>query len=95
MAVDAEDIRWVAHLARLEFDESEIGLFTEQFNNILSYVDQLKAVNTTGVEPLAHALPDHNVFREDNATPSLSVDEALLNAPARKNNFYSVPAVLD
>jgi aspartyl-tRNA(Asn)/glutamyl-tRNA(Gln) amidotransferase subunit C len=95
MAVDAEDIRWVAHLARLEFDESEIGLFTEQFNNILSYVDQLKAVDTTGVEPLAHALPDHNVFREDTATPSLSLDEALLNAPARKGDLYSVPAVLD
>jgi aspartyl-tRNA(Asn)/glutamyl-tRNA(Gln) amidotransferase subunit C len=95
MAVDAEDIRWVAHLARLEFDESEIGLFTEQFNNILSYVDQLKAVDTTGVVPLAHALPDHNVFREDFSAPSLSLDEALLNAPARKGDFYSVPAVLD
>ena len=95
MAVDAEQIRWVAHLARLEFDESELGLFTEQFNSILAYVDQLKAVDTTGVQPLAHALPDHNVFREDEPADSLSREEALLNAPARKGEFYSVPAVLD
>jgi aspartyl-tRNA(Asn)/glutamyl-tRNA(Gln) amidotransferase subunit C len=95
MAVSANDIRWVAHLARLEFNEDEIEHFTQQFNQILSYVDQLKEVNTQGVEPLAHALPIHNVFRDDEPAPSLPREEALVNAPARRGEFYGVPAVLD
>lgn len=95
MAVSANDIRWVAHLARLEFAESDIDHFTEQFNNILKYVDQLKTVDTIGVEPLSHALPFSNVFREDIVAPSLTQDEALSNAPARHAEYFSVPAVLE
>lgn len=95
MAVNANDIRWVAHLARLEFTEEELVTFTGQFNDILQYVDQLKSVNTDGVEPLAHALPIHNVFRDDEPRPSLARDEALANAPKRQDEFYSVPAVLE
>lgn len=95
MAVSANDIRWVAHLARLEFAESDIDHFTEQFNNILKYVDQLKSIDTTGVEPLSHALPFSNVFREDIVAQSLTQDEALSNAPARHADYFSVPAVLE
>ncbi len=95
MAVNANDIRWVAHLARLEFAESELDHFTEQFNDILKYVDQLKSVKTDGVEPLAHAQPIHNVFRDDTVTTSLSRDDALANAPDRRGEFYGVPAVLE
>jgi aspartyl-tRNA(Asn)/glutamyl-tRNA(Gln) amidotransferase subunit C len=95
MAVSANDIRWVAHLARLEFAESELEHFTGQFNNILKYVDQLRAVNTEGVEPLAHALPIHNCFRDDEVTASLPREEALANAPDKRGEFYGVPAVLD
>jgi aspartyl-tRNA(Asn)/glutamyl-tRNA(Gln) amidotransferase subunit C len=95
MAVDADKIRWVAHLARLDFAESDIEHFTQQFNDILKYVDQLQSVPVEGVEPLAHALPIHNVFRDDVVAASLPLDEALANAPARKGEFYSVPAVLD
>lgn len=95
MALNANDIRWVAHLARLEFADSELDHFTAQFNDILKYVDQLKAVNTEGVEPLAHALPIHNVFRDDTVTTSLSAGDALANAPDRRGDFYGVPAVLE
>lgn len=95
MAVSKEDIRVVAHLARLEFEEVELDAFTTEFNSIVTYVDQLKELNTTGVEPMAHALPLHNVFRDDVVTSSLPVDQALANAPARQSNFYSVPAVHD
>ena len=73
---------------------------TRQLSAIVDYVDQLQQVNTDGVEPLAHALPVHNVFRDDEPAPSLPVDEALANAPdrrtdARGEQFYGVPAVLD
>jgi aspartyl-tRNA(Asn)/glutamyl-tRNA(Gln) amidotransferase subunit C len=47
------------------------------------------------VEPLAHPLPIHNVFREDKPAPSLPVDAALRNAPDRSGDFYGVPAVLE
>lgn len=95
MALSANDIRWVAHLARLEFADAELDHFTAQFNDILKYVDQLKSVNTEGVEPLAHALPIHNVFRDDTVLSSLSRDDAMANAPDRRGDFYGVPAVLE
>lgn len=95
MALTGDQVRWVAHLARLELSEEEFQLFTGQLTRIVDFIDQLQQLNTEGVEPLAHALPIHNVFRPDEPAPSLSVDEALANAPARKGDFYSVPAVLD
>jgi aspartyl-tRNA(Asn)/glutamyl-tRNA(Gln) amidotransferase subunit C len=95
MSLTAEDVRWVAHLARLELSAEELATMTRQLSAILDYVDQLRQVDTEGVEPLAHPLPVSNVFRADEPAPSLSVDEALANAPARHGDFYSVPAVLD
>ncbi|MCS7016346.1 MAG: Asp-tRNA(Asn)/Glu-tRNA(Gln) amidotransferase subunit GatC [Gemmatales bacterium] len=95
MTLKPEEVRWVAHLARLECAEEEIKLFTAQLNEIVAYVNQLQEVNTEGVEPLSHCLPISNVFRADEPGVSLTVDEALKNAPARKGEFYSVPAVLE
>jgi aspartyl-tRNA(Asn)/glutamyl-tRNA(Gln) amidotransferase subunit C len=92
-------VSWVAHLARLELTEAELETMTRQLSSIVDYIDQLKRVNTDGVEPLAHALAVHNVFRDDEPAPSLPVDEALANAPdrrtARGEQFYGVPAVLE
>ncbi len=85
----------VARLARLELSEAERATLTAQLGAVLDYVEQLRAVDTTGVEPLAHPLPVHNVFRADEPAPSLSPDEALANAPARRGPFFAVPAVLD
>ena len=93
--MDLEKVRWVAHLARLELDEDTLKLLAQQLGAILDYVDQLKAVNTDGVEPMAHPLVMSNVFRDDEPTKSLTVEEALANAPARTGDFFAVPAVLD
>jgi aspartyl-tRNA(Asn)/glutamyl-tRNA(Gln) amidotransferase subunit C len=90
-----DQVRWVAHLARLEVAEDELPAVTRHLSAILDYINQLQAVNTDGVEPLAHAIDLHNVFREDTPAPSLSARAALANAPARKGDFYSVPAVLE
>jgi aspartyl-tRNA(Asn)/glutamyl-tRNA(Gln) amidotransferase subunit C len=90
-----EQVRWVAHLARLELSEAEIETMTRQLTSIVDYVAQLQAVATDGVEPMAHALPLHNVFRDDEPRPSLPVAEALANAPDRQGDFYGVPAVLE
>ncbi len=95
MSLTAEQVAWVAHLARLELSAAELATMTPQLSAILDYVDQLRQVNTEGVEPLAHPLPVQNVFRADEPAPSLPVDEALANAPDRRGDFYGVPAVLD
>ncbi len=95
MSLTADQIRWVAHLARLEFDPAEIESFAQELSKIVAYVDQLQEVNVDQVEPLSHPLPLQNVFREDGVAASLPVEEALANAPARKGDFYTVPAVLD
>jgi aspartyl-tRNA(Asn)/glutamyl-tRNA(Gln) amidotransferase subunit C len=95
MSLTADQVRWVAHLARLELSEAELQTMTRHLSAIVDYVNQLQQVNTEGVEPLAHALDIHNVFREDEPAPSLLVDAALANAPERRGDFYSVPAVLD
>jgi aspartyl-tRNA(Asn)/glutamyl-tRNA(Gln) amidotransferase subunit C len=95
MALTPEQVRWVAHLARLELDDAALDKMARQLSDILAYVDQLRQVDTEGVEPLAHPLPLHNVFRDDEPAPSLPVDEALANAPDRRGDFYGVPAVLE
>jgi aspartyl-tRNA(Asn)/glutamyl-tRNA(Gln) amidotransferase subunit C len=95
MSLTVEQAEWVAHLARLELTSAELATLTRQLSAIVDYVAQLREVDTEGVEPLAHALPVQNVFREDEPAPSLPVDEALTNAPARRDDFYTVPPVLD
>jgi aspartyl-tRNA(Asn)/glutamyl-tRNA(Gln) amidotransferase subunit C len=95
MALTADEVRWVAHLARLTLTEAELDAMTRQLSAILDYVGQLSQVDTEGVEPLAHPLPISNVFREDVSAPSLPVDVALVNAPDRRGDFYGVPPVLE
>jgi aspartyl-tRNA(Asn)/glutamyl-tRNA(Gln) amidotransferase subunit C len=90
-----EQVRWVAHLARLELSDTELATMAQQLTQILDYVNLLQQVDATGVEPLAHPLPLHNVFRPDEAAPSLPVVAALANAPDRRGDFFGVPAVLD
>jgi aspartyl-tRNA(Asn)/glutamyl-tRNA(Gln) amidotransferase subunit C len=95
MSLTAQEVQWVAHLARLHLTEAERETLTRQLSAIVDYVAQLSQVNTDGVEPMAHALASQNVFRDDEAAPSLSVADALSNAPQRRGEFYSVPAVLE
>jgi aspartyl-tRNA(Asn)/glutamyl-tRNA(Gln) amidotransferase subunit C len=100
MALTPQEVRWVAHLARLDLSEAELETMTRQLGAIVEYVDQLSKIDTEGIEPLAHALDVHNVFRDDELAPSLPVAEALANAPDRRTDakgdqFYGVPAVLD
>lgn len=95
MSLSADDIRWVAHLARLEIDQTEIEALTKQLGAIIDYVQLLQSVDTTNVEPFAHPIAIQNVFREDVETASLPVDAALANAPQRQGDFYRVPAVFE
>ncbi len=93
--MDIAEVRKVAKLSRLDLSDADLTLMAKQLSAILHYVDQLAELDTEGVEPMAHPLPLQNVFRADEPLPSLTVDEALQNAPNRAGNFFGVPAVLD
>lgn len=88
-------VRHVAHLSRLALSDDEVARMTGELSAIVGYIDQLNELNTDGVPPTAHALPVHNVFREDVVTASFDADEALANAPQREGTFFRVPKVLD
>lgn len=89
------DVRYVARLARLELTEEEATLFQAQLGQILAYVDQLKQLDVTGIEPTAHAVPRVNVMRPDEPRPGLSQQEALANAPAQANGLFLVPKIVE
>jgi len=93
--IDAEQVRKVAKLARLELNDAEISEFTGQLEAILEYVEKMNELDTTDVEPLAHCLPISNVLREDRVKPSLGTETALANAPGRDGSFFKVPKILD
>ena len=95
MSLSLDDVRKVARLARLELSDADLAAMRKQLSAILDYVTQLDAVDTTGVEELAHPLPVVNVFRADEPAPSLPVDAALANAPKRVGDYFGVPAVFD
>jgi aspartyl-tRNA(Asn)/glutamyl-tRNA(Gln) amidotransferase subunit C len=88
------DVRHVAHLSRLEFDDSEVQRFTKDLNDILAYVDKLAELDTASIDPTSHSLKMENVFREDEVRPSLSNDQALANAPEREGPFFRVPPII-
>ncbi len=100
MEIRKEQVEHVAKLARLEVSEDEKAMFARQLSAILTYMDQLKEVDTEevdteGVEPTATVLPTENVFREDAVKPSLTQERALANAPDQADGFFRVPKILE
>ncbi|MEX2091379.1 MAG: Asp-tRNA(Asn)/Glu-tRNA(Gln) amidotransferase subunit GatC [Pirellulales bacterium] len=94
MAITRQDVEKVALLARLQLSDAELATMSEQLAQIVGYVDHLAQVDTDGVEPMAHAIEQLNVFRADTVTMSLPREEALSNAPHHDSRGYLVPAVL-
>ena len=95
MAAVEIDVKYVAHLARLQLTPEEQQKFGEQLGHILGYVEKLKELDVTGVEPTAHAMPRVNVVRADEVRPSLPHAEALRNAPTQANGLFIVPKIVE
>lgn len=91
--ITVEDVEHVAKLARLALSEEEKQLYAGQLARIIDYFDQLKSVDTTGVEPLAHALSIVNVMRDDEVIAPPGRDVLLKNAPDQENGFFRVPKI--
>jgi len=94
MGLTHDEVEKVALLARLRLSDEELTRMTEQLGQIVEYVRQLDELDTTAVEPMAHAADLVNAFADDRLCPSLPRDKALANAPKRDDECYRVPAVL-
>jgi aspartyl-tRNA(Asn)/glutamyl-tRNA(Gln) amidotransferase subunit C len=95
-----DQVRWIAHLARLDLTDAELAVLAPQLDAIVGYFNLLSEVDVSGVEPLAHSLPVQNVFRDDEPGESLPVEQGLANAPDRRpapggGAFFGVPPVLE
>ena len=95
MKITREEVLHVASLARLKLSPEEEEMLTGQLDKILQYVEKLDQLDTSNVEPLAHAVDVVNAFREDHVVPFPSRDKLLSNAPARENTFFKVPKIIE
>ncbi len=95
MAESQFDIRYIAHLARLSLSPEEEKKLSAQLGNILGYIEKLKELDVSNVEPTAHAVPMVNVTRADEIRESLSNEEALRNAPSKANGLFMVPKIVE
>ena len=98
MKLTEENVRYVAGLANLTLSESEIHQYADELSNILTYVDKLDELDTTGVEPMAQVLfaaGDTASLREDVERTPLTNAAALANAPLASGGYFKVPKVIE
>lgn len=94
--IDNDTVRHVAHLARLSLDDKELAQYSSELALILKYISKLNEIDTNRVPPTSHAVSTlKNVYRKDVLKASLSVDDALKNAPAHDGDFFKVPQVIE
>ncbi len=94
MEVNSTLVNNLAHLSRLHFNEEEKKELEQDLQRIISFVEKLNEVDTTGIKPLQHMGTEINVLREDEIKGSISREEALLNAPSANGVFFKVPKVI-
>ena len=92
--IDAEMVRHIGKLSRIELTDAEVATFTRQLGDVLHYFDKLQELDTENVEPMAHAVELNNILADDTPREGLRPDEALANAPQRDGDFFKVPKVL-
>ena len=95
MASAEIDVKYVAHLARLALTSEEEKSLGAQLGSILGYIEKLRELDVSGVEPTAHAVPRGIVTRADESRPALSQEEALRNAPRQANGLFIVPKIVE
>jgi aspartyl-tRNA(Asn)/glutamyl-tRNA(Gln) amidotransferase subunit C len=95
MTIDKKTVDEIAHLARLEFEDSAKDDIIKDMNRMLAFVDKLNELNTEGIEPLIYMNDDVDVMRDDESTQSITQQEALKNAPKKDSDYFKVPKVID
>lgn len=95
MALERSDVEKIAHLARLGLDETALPGTIDALNSILGLVDQMQAVDTRGIAPLAHPLEASQRLRDDQVTEHNQREAYQAVAPATESGLYLVPKVID
>ena len=98
MRINEEDVRRVADLANLALTEDEIARMARDLSGVLTHVDKLNELDTTGVEPMTQVLFDaeeNSTLRQDRERPALSNADALANAPVAGGGYFKVPKVIE
>lgn len=95
MALTADEVRYIARLARVALADDEVERLRDELSTILDHFAVLNDVDTEGVPPTAQSLDQANVERDDEPAPSTPREEILANAPRREGDFLRVRAVLD
>lgn len=95
MSLSLDDVRRIAHLARIEVTDSETEQVLVQMNSIFELIEQMRAVDTGGIEPMSHPLGGSQRLREDMVTESDDREANMRNAPAREDGLFLVPKVIE
>jgi aspartyl-tRNA(Asn)/glutamyl-tRNA(Gln) amidotransferase subunit C len=95
MGVSLEEVKRIANLAKLNFNENQLIKLQKDLNRVLDYIDKLNELDLSGVEPLENINETENIFKRDEVKKWLTTEEALQNAPQRTSNFFKVPKVID
>jgi aspartyl-tRNA(Asn)/glutamyl-tRNA(Gln) amidotransferase subunit C len=95
MIIDKETVEKVAHLARLELNETETQEMIKDMSKILDFMAKLNELDTSGVEPLVYMTGDVNVLREDVVKQQITHEEALKNAPKHDEDYFLVAKVIE
>ena len=99
MKLTSDDLKRIAHLARIAVNEDDVALMQTQLNGIFGLIDELQAVDTNGIEPLSHPLDIvqdmGQRLREDRITEVDRREANMANAPAQENGLFLVPKVLE
>ena len=92
--IDKRVVTYIAGLARLALSDKETGSFERQLGSILSYVEQLDKIDTSGVEPTSFIAPAHDPLRDDVRTRSLPPETLLANGPRVVKGHFAVPKII-
>ncbi|PLR99223.1 Asp-tRNA(Asn)/Glu-tRNA(Gln) amidotransferase subunit GatC [Bacillus sp. T33-2] len=93
--ISVDQVKHVAHLARLAVTEDQAEMFTKQLDAIISFAEELNEVDTENVEPTSHVLDIKNILRDDVAKKGLPREEVLKNAPDHQDGQIKVPSILE
>jgi len=89
------DVEYVARLARLNLSVDEVKVLQPQLEKILGYVQKVRELDVSGVEPTAHGIPMQNVMRDDAPVPGISHEAVLKNAPASRDGQFLTPKIVE
>jgi aspartyl-tRNA(Asn)/glutamyl-tRNA(Gln) amidotransferase subunit C len=95
MSLTADDVKKIAHLARLNMSQADITLYTEQLSNILNFVEQMNQADTTGIDAVAHSLDFTQRLRSDQISESNQREAFQVIAPLVEAGLYLVPKVIE